>query len=160
MIKTSSASTFIAAPPALVFDVFTHYQTYRKLVGVKNTRLIEPGKPEAANGLGAVRELDLGVAFFREQVTGFKRPHYWDYKFIDWPLPFAHVGGRMSFEAVAGGTRMTWQSTIEAHGVISPVLPVLAGLTSSGLKLLSIQMKRIVLKVQRDGVISGAVGGA
>ena len=158
MIKTATASTFIAASPALVFDIFTHYETYRKLAGVKNTRLITPGQPEAANGVGAVRELDLGVAFFHEQVTGFKRPHYWDYKFIDWPLPFAHhVGGRMSFEAVTGGTRMTWQSTIEAHGVISPLLPVIAWLSSSGLKVLSIQMKRIVLKVQREGGISAAV---
>lgn len=149
MQKTSTASTFIAAPPALVFDVFTHYDTYRQLAGVKNSRLIKPGYPEQANGVGAIRELDLGFGFFREQVTALERPHYWDYTFIDWPLPFKHAGGRMSFEAVAGGTRMTWQSTLESDGAIAVALPLIAWLSSGGLKLLSLQMKRIVLKVQK-----------
>lgn len=146
MQRTAIASTFVPAPPDVVFDVFTHYKTYRELPGVKGTALIEPGTPEAANGLGAIREIDLGIASFREQVTAAQRPDYWDYRFIEWPLPFTHVGGRMRFDAVPGGTRMVWESTIEANGLQRAALPVLAWLSSGGLKLLSLQMKRIVTR--------------
>ena len=146
MKRTAVSSTFVPAPPDVVFDCFTHYETYRALAGVRATRLIVPGKPEAANGLGAIREIDLGVASFREQVTGIQRPDHWDYRFIEWPVPFAHVGGRMSFEAVPGGTRMVWESTIDANGAGRLSLPMIAWLSSAGLKLLSLQMKRIVVR--------------
>lgn len=146
MQRTARASTFIPAAPELVFDVFTHYETYRALAGVRGTRLVRPGAPKPANGLGAVREIDLGVASFQELVTAVRRPDHWDYRFIAWPLPFTHVGGRMRFDAVPGGTRMVWTSTIEIRGAGSLALPGLAWLSSAGLKLLSLQMKRIVLR--------------
>lgn len=154
MKRTALAKTFVPAPPELVFDVFTHYETYRELGGVRATTLVTPGRPEAANGLGAVRELDLGVMVLREQVTGVQRPDFWDYRFVDWPLPFVHRGGRMAFEAVPGGTRMVWSSTVEATGVKGLTLPAVMWLSSAGLKLLSLQMKRIVMQrlaEQRSG---------
>lgn len=143
---TASASTFIPAPPEIVFDIFTHYDTYKSLVGVRNSRLVKVGTPQAANGFGAIRELDLGFALFREQVIAIDRPNYWDYKFIEWPLPFAHIGGRMQFDAVPGGTLMKWDSTIEAHGIHRITLPLIGWLSGKGLKLLSLQMKSIVMK--------------
>lgn len=146
MKRTAVARTFVPAAPALVFDVFTHYETYRALAGVRGTTLVTPGRPEAANGLGAVRELDLGVMKLREQVTCVQRPDFWDYRFVDWPLPFVHRGGRMAFEAVPGGTRMVWSSTVEAEGLRGLALPAIMWLSGAGLKLLSLQMKRIVMR--------------
>ncbi|MCH7313117.1 SRPBCC family protein [Acinetobacter sp. ANC 3882] len=146
MHKTIHVSTFIPAPPATVFDVFTHYHTYRQITGVRSTRLIQAGQPEEANGLGAIREIDLGFAVFHEQVTAFHYPDYWDYHFIKWPLPLTHIGGRMSFKAVSGGTQMTWESTVEIKGLAKVVLPWFAWFSGYGLKLASIQMKRIVLQ--------------
>ncbi len=150
MIRTARATLFIAAPPELVFDVFTHHETYRELSIVRGTTLIAPGSPEAANGTGAIRELDLGMARMRELVTDMQRPSYWDYRFIAWPLPHSHQGGRMSFEAEAGGTRLTWVSTVEADGPLGLTVPLLAWSSSAGLWLLAWQMRRIVMRRLRE----------
>lgn len=147
--RTARATQFVPAPPEVVFDVFTDYRTYRALAGVRGTRLVAPGHPEPGNGKGAIREIDLGVASFQEQVTAVSRPASWDYHFISWPLPLTHIGGRMCFEAVPGGTRVTWESTIAADGLAGTALPALAWLSSASLKLLAWQMKRIVLRSSR-----------
>lgn len=146
MPGTARTTIFVPAAPEVVFDVFTNHQTYPLLAGVKGTRLITPGHPEPGNGRGAIREIDLGFASFQEQVTDVRRPDYWDYHFIAWPLPLTHMGGRMGFEAVPGGTRVTWESTIAADGLRGAALPALIWLNSGGLKLLAWQMKRIVLR--------------
>lgn len=146
MIRTARATLFIAAPPELVFDVFTHHETYRELSIVRGTTLVRPGTPEAGNGTGAIRELDLGLARMREQVTAMQRPAHWDYRFIAWPLPYTHQGGRMHFAAEAGGTRLTWTSTMAGDGPLGLGLPLLAWSSSAGLWLLARQMRRIVMR--------------
>jgi len=146
MRKTCRASTFIPAPVDQVFDVFTDYKTYRLLPGVKSTRIVQVGETEQSYTLGTIRELDLGFGIFHEQVTDVNYPHYWDYKFIKWPFPFTHVGGRMSFESVKGGTKMRWESTAEMKGIGSLALPFIAWVSGYGLKVLSLQMKSIIVK--------------
>jgi len=131
-----------------VFDTFTNYETYRELVGVRGTKLIEQGSPEAANGLGAVREIDLGIGKLTEKVTSFSRPNHWDYQFLEWPLPYVHAGGRMSFESVPGGTMVTWESSVDGNVSLikRKALPLVAWLGAGSLKLLALQMKRIAVR--------------
>lgn len=146
MRKTCRASTFIPAPLEQVFDVFTDYKTYRLLPGVKNTCIIEAGQSEQSYSLGTIRELDLGFAIFHEKVVDVNYPHYWDYRFVKWPFLFTHIGGRMSFESVKDGTKMTWDSTVEMNGAGRFTLPFIAWLSGYGLKLLSLQMKNMIIK--------------
>ncbi|USP42128.1 SRPBCC family protein [Acinetobacter sp. XS-4] len=146
MRKTCKASTFIPAPIEQVFDTFTDYKTYRLLSGVKSTRVLQAGQSEQSYSLGTIRELDLGFGVFHEQVMDVNYPHYWDYKFIKWPLSLSHIGGRMSFKSVKGGTQMTWESTIEMKGKVSFTLPLIAWISGYGLKLMSLQMKKIIVK--------------
>ena len=58
------------------------------------------------------------------------RPHTWDYRFIEWPLPVRHIGGRMRFEPVAGGTMMHWETTYELGS--APIWRLLSPLVSLG----------------------------
>lgn len=145
---TAVSRLFIAAPPALVFEVFTHYETYRWLPGVRATALIHPGRGNPVWGTGAVREIDLGVMAVHEEVTAVQYPHFWDYRFVSWPLPLRHLGGRMAFEPVPGGTRMVWTSTVEGQGLMVRALPFAMWLSGLGLKGLSWQMRRLVLQRQ------------
>ncbi len=156
---TAVSRIFIAAPPALVFEVFTHYETYRRLSGVRGTALIRPGQTNPVWGEGAVREIDLGVMAVQEEVTAVQYPHFWDYRFVSWPLPLRHQGGRMAFEAVPGGTRMVWTSTVEGHGPMARALPLAMWLSGLGLKGLSWQMRRFVLQRQAREKSEAVQGG-
>jgi hypothetical protein len=146
MRKTFKSSTFIPAPITQVFDVFTDYRTYPLIPGVKSTRIIQVGQSQQSYSLDTIRELDLGFGIFHEKVIGLEYPHYWDYRFIQWPFPFTHVDGRMSFRKVSGGTKMTWISTVEMSGLRSLTLPLVAWISGYGLKLISLQIKNMIIK--------------
>lgn len=148
MKRTAISKVFVPAPIDIVFDTFTKHETYRELVGVRGTKLIESGSPEASNGICAVREIDLGIGKMTEKVTAFNRPTHWDYLFIKWPLPYVHTGGRMSFQSVPGGTVVVWESSVDGNVSLikRTALPLFAWLGSGSLKLLALQMKRIAVR--------------
>lgn len=141
MKKSVSVKRFIPAPRELVFDTFTMYETYSKLPGVLSSELLEPGEGNPSNGVGAVRKIRAPGATLKERVTGITRPEYWDYQFIEWPLPIPHAGGRMSFTEVPGGTEVHWQTSYEAPRTLAWKV------ASGGIALASIGLLKLLIRL-------------
>lgn len=145
MKRTAVAKTFVRAPVDVVFETFTNHETYKKLFIVRDSTLVRPGEVTPSNGLGAVRWIDLGVGTLKETVVGVDRPNYWDYHFSEWPLPYVHAGGRMGFEAVPGGTMVTWETSFDTNTSFlkRAVLPGVIWINSRALKVAALMMGRI-----------------
>lgn len=119
MKKSVSITHFVAAPPELVFDTFTMCETYSALPLVSSSKLLVAGEDGHSNGEGAIREIITPTGTLKEQVTACHKPEYWDYQFLEWPLPIPHAGGRMSFKAVAGGTEVHWLTSYDVPETIA-----------------------------------------
>lgn len=145
MKQTAVAKTLVRAPIEVVFETFTNHETYRQLFIVRDSTLVAPGEKAPSNGLGAVRWIDVGVGTLKETVVGVDRPHYWDYHFSEWPMPYVHAGGRMAFESVPGGTMVTWETSFDANTSFlkRAALPLVVRLNGHALKLASLMMGRI-----------------
>ena len=115
MKESVTVSRVIRAPRDVAFKVFTTHTTYQALPMVRASNLINPGEGNPSNGVGAIREIGTYGGALKELVTDCKPSEYWDYQFLEWPLPFAHAGGRMSFSDVEGGTLVNWTTAYEAQ---------------------------------------------
>lgn len=113
MKKSVSITKFVNAPRQVVFDTFTMCETYSILPLVSSSKLLVPGKGGQSNGEGAIREITTPTGTLKEQVTAYCKPEYWDYHFLEWPLPIPHAGGRMSFKEVVGGTEVHWSTSYD-----------------------------------------------
>jgi hypothetical protein len=118
MKKTVSVTKFVPAPRPIVFDTFTMYETYSALPFVLSSKLLTPGNESPSNGEGAVREIKTPTGTLKEKVIACRKPEYWDYQFLEWPLPIPHAGGRMSFTDVPGGTEVHWETSYEVPDTV------------------------------------------
>ncbi len=102
-------NTYIHAPCERVFEVLSDHEGYVAVPLFKSARLLRPGLEER-NGRGAVRELRaLGLRLV-EEITGFDRPHRFDYRIIDSTLPIEHVFGRVALQPRGEGCEVDWCS--------------------------------------------------
>ncbi len=126
-MKTVRVQHTFHAPIDRVFDVISDHAGYTRLPGIKAAKVVKPGTTEH-NGLGAVREISLGVPWFREEVTVFERPRRMDYRITaSRPVKIDHEGGSMQLETVGDTTVVTWTSTFRIQvPVIGGVLTRLA----------------------------------
>lgn len=126
-MKTVRVQHTFHAPIDRVFDVISDHAGYVRLPGIKSAKVVKPGTTEP-NGLGAVREISLGVPWFREEITMFERPRRMDYRITSsGPLTIDHEGGSVQLETVGDTTVVTWTSTFEVKvPVIGGVLTRLA----------------------------------
>ena len=148
MRKVVSINTFVPAPRALVFEVFTNHESYKELPMVLSSTLLSPGQEHASSGLGAVREIRTLSGTLKEKVVAVERPLHWDYLFLQWPLPVKHAGGRMQFEEVKGGTIVHWETSYDTN-VAWPwkaSFPVLSLTNKVIIKSLSLLLKSVVVK--------------
>ena len=120
-MRTITVKHTIKAPPEKIFDILADHANYKQFPGVSNSRLIQPGKREK-NGIGAVRQIDVGRARFVELITRYKRPTRLDYRIVKSFPPVKHSGAGITLEAGPEGTLVTWTSTIQLR------LPVVGGL--------------------------------
>lgn len=121
-MKTIRVQHTFHAPIDRVFDVISDHAGYVRLPGIKSAKVVKPGTTEP-NGLGAVREISLGVPWFREEVTRFERPRRMDYRITSSrPLTIDHEGGSVQLETVGDTTLVTWTSTFQIK------TPVIGGL--------------------------------
>ena len=120
-MKTITVTRVIPAPIEKVFDLLSDHANYKANFGVKESRLLKDGKPDR-NGLGAVRYIDAGIMQFEEEVTVYDRPRRFDYLITKCSAPLEHEGGSLRFEAIGGGTLVTWTSTMRMK------VPLLGGL--------------------------------
>jgi uncharacterized protein YndB with AHSA1/START domain len=110
-MKTVTVTRTINAPIEKVFDVLVDHANYKEFPGIRDSKLEKAGAPER-NGVGALRHIDIGRGWFREEITHYERPRRLDYIIRETSLPLEHRGGSVRLEPVAGGTKVTWSTTI------------------------------------------------
>lgn len=112
-MTTVHVTRTINAPIDVVFDAYTnHEEAFGRVPGILSAKVVKPGNTEF-NGLGAVREINGGVAWFREEITAFDRPHRMDYQILKSIPPFRHDLGRVEFIDTPEGTVVNWTSVFE-----------------------------------------------
>ena len=104
---TLTVTKTIKAPIDEVFEAYTDHEALSQVPGVRTCRLTRPGNTEK-NGLGAVRELDCGPIWLREEITGFDRPHRMEYRIRKARPPADHEHGQVDFVETPQGTKITW----------------------------------------------------
>lgn len=120
-MQTVHVERTIKAPIEKVFDLISDHANYKDFPGVKDSELIKKGKPHK-NGVGAVREIDTGTAWFQEEITAYERPVRLDYQIVKARPAIEHKGGSVRLEATAEGTKVTWTTTLRIK------IPVVGGL--------------------------------
>ena len=105
-----------------VFEILADHEGSSQFRGVEDAKLLEPGTLER-NGVGALRQIDLGAVKFVERITCFERPHRLDYMIEDSnPLPIKHEQGTINLHEDNGATKVIWIS----KGTIN--IPILGAL--------------------------------
>ena len=129
-MKTLTVTRVIPAPIEKFFDLLTDHANYKSFKGVKDSRLLQEGKPDK-NGLGAMRRIEAPEIWFEERITVFDRPRRFDYLIVKCSLPLEHENGSLRFETIGGGTLVTWTTTFRVK------VPLLGGLLTllGGLRL-------------------------
>jgi uncharacterized protein YndB with AHSA1/START domain len=132
-MRTITVKHTIKAAPEKIFDLLADHANYKQFPGVKDSKLLTPGKRER-NGIGAVRQIDVGRARFVEIITRYKRPTRLDYRIVKSFPPVKHEGGSIKLESTPEGTAVTWTSTIRLKiPVVGNLLtPLLAAQLSKG----------------------------
>lgn len=131
-MKSITVTRMIPAPAEKVFDLLTDHANYKAFKGVKDSRLLQEGKPDK-NGLGAMRRIEAPEVWFEERITAFDRPRRFDYLIVACTIPVEHQGGSLRFEPTGGGTLVTWTSTFRVKvPVLGALLTPLAALRLSG----------------------------
>lgn len=120
-MKTITVRRTIGAPIERVFDVIADHANYKSFPGIKDSKLVREGNTEK-NGLGAVREIDAGKAWFQEEITAYERPRRLDYLIVKSRPPLEHQGGSVRLEPHPGGCAVTWTTTV---GVKIPLIGAL-----------------------------------
>jgi len=120
-MRTVNVQRTIKAPIEKVFDLISDHANYKDFPGVKDSELVKKGKPHK-NGVGAVREIDTGSVWFKEEITAYEHPTRLDYQIIESRPPIEHKGGSVRLEATADGTKVTWTTTLRIK------IPLVVGL--------------------------------
>ena len=120
-MQTIVVKRTIKAPIEKVFDLISDHEGYRNFPGVRDAVLVKKGRPDK-NGVGAIREIDAGTAWFREEITAYQRPSRMDYKIIKSRPPIEHQGASVQLEKTTEGTTVTWSSTLRIR------IPLIGGL--------------------------------
>lgn len=112
----------IAAPITAVFTRIADHDAYARLPGVRSTRRLRPGEPDRV-GVGAERELVLGVSRLVARIVEYDPPRRLAYRIIAIPLPIEHLGTTVSLREIAGGTELQWTSHFRASSRIgAPII--------------------------------------
>ncbi|MDA3627548.1 SRPBCC family protein [Saccharopolyspora sp. WRP15-2] len=117
-MHTLTTTRTIPAPIDDVFEAYIDHEKFSQVPLVRSCELTRRGDTEK-NGLGAVRELDCGPFQFREEITGFDRPHRMEYRIRESRPSLEHTFGRVDLAEVPGGTLVIWTTVF---GVRVPVV--------------------------------------
>lgn len=131
-MRTITVRRTIDAPIEKVFDALADHANYKDFPGIRASKLIREGTAER-NGVGAVREIDAGKAWFQEEITAFERPRRLDYRIVKSRPPLDHRGGSVRLEPAGAGCAVTWTTTVGVK------IPLIGGLLD---RLLAPQLER------------------
>lgn len=131
-MKTITVTRTLKAPIEKVFDAIADHANYKQFPGIKDSKLVREGKKDK-NGVGALREIDAGKAWFQEEITAYERPRRLDYLIVKSRPPLEHQGGSVRLEATKDGCAVTWTTTVGVK------IPLIGGLID---KLMLPQLER------------------
>ena len=120
-MRTIHIKRQLNAPIERVFELLSDHAGYTRFPGVRAAQLTRMGREER-NGVGAVREITLGGAWFEEEITAFARPHRLGYRILRSRPPIEHPGGLITLSANAQGCMAEWTSTFRI------TVPLIGGL--------------------------------
>lgn len=117
-MRTIHVTRPLRAPIEQVFAVLADHEGYVRFPGVRSCTLTQTGTPDR-NGLGAIREVDLGAAWFREEITAYAPPTRLEYRILKSRPPIEHALGRITLTPTAEGCEVQWVSTFR---ITTPVI--------------------------------------
>ncbi|NYJ01793.1 uncharacterized protein YndB with AHSA1/START domain [Nocardioides thalensis] len=106
-MKTVVVTKTLRAPIEEVFEAYTDHERLADLPMVISAKVTVPGRTEK-NGLGAVREVNGGLIWLREEMVGWERPTLMEYSITRSRPASTHELGRVEFSEVPGGTKVVW----------------------------------------------------
>jgi len=110
-MKTITVKRTIKAPIEKVFDLLADHANYKSFPGIKESKLVREGKTDK-NGVGALREITAGPAWFQEEITHYERPRRLDYLIVKARPPMQHEGGSVRLAPHPDGCEVTWTTTV------------------------------------------------
>ncbi|MBD8525966.1 SRPBCC family protein [Pseudomarimonas arenosa] len=109
-MRTIHVTRQLNSPIDHVFDLLADHAGYTRFPGVRAARVTRAGQSDR-NGLGAVRVIDLGNAWFEEEIIEFEPPTRLGYLILRSKPPMEHQGGRITLTANEQGCLAEWTST-------------------------------------------------
>jgi uncharacterized protein YndB with AHSA1/START domain len=98
-----------AAPPQVVWDVYTDHARWSEWAGTPGSKLVVEGSPDR-NGVGAVRAFVGGL---REEILEFEPPKRMAYTVVGGFFPVRNHLGEVTLEPDGEGTRIVWRCRFE-----------------------------------------------
>lgn len=111
-MHTVTVTRTIDAPIERVFALLADGPGYKQIAprAMRSATLVRPGVTEKF-GVGALREFDARIFWFREEITGFDAPNRIDYIIRASRPHMEHQGGSFQLDTTPSGTHVTWTST-------------------------------------------------
>ncbi len=103
----------IEAPVDVVFRRYTDHASWSDWAGLGRVTRERDGSP-SENGVGCIRVFDNGLKV-REEILSFEEPRKMTYRMLGRISPMRDHLGQVTFEPVAGGTRVVWSCKFESR---------------------------------------------
>ena len=121
-MPTISVTHLFNAPINEVFEAVINADKYPYVSRLIHVERIRPASSKEKDGVGTMREVELGVMWFKEEFVSFDRPKRVDYKILEARPYFEHQFGSFSFKKRGTMTEVTWSSTFRVPTIWQPRL--------------------------------------
>lgn len=123
-MRTVEARRTMKASPERVFEVLSNHEGYTRFPGVHAATLLRAGSTDK-NGVGALRRIAVGPAWFEEEIVSFAPPGSFEYRIVRARPPIEHEHGRVTVTPVDGGCEVVWTTRFAVR------LPLIGGLATA-----------------------------
>jgi ribosome-associated toxin RatA of RatAB toxin-antitoxin module len=110
-VTSISVTHLFNAPIAEVFEAVINADKYPYVSRLIHVERIRDASATEKDGVGTMREVELGVMWFKEEFTAFERLKRVEYKILEARPYFEHQEGCFSFRKRGTMTEVTWSST-------------------------------------------------
>jgi uncharacterized protein YndB with AHSA1/START domain len=123
-MQTIEVRRTMKASPERVFAVLSDHAGYARFPGVRAATLLRAGSADK-NGVGALRRIAVGPAWFEEEIVSFAPPASFEYRILRSRPPTEHEHGRVAITPVDGGCEVVWTTRFAVK------LPLIGGLVTA-----------------------------
>lgn len=110
------------APIEEVFEAVINADKYPYVSRLVHVERIRSASSNEKDGVGTLREVELGVVWFREEFTLFDRNKRVDYKILETRPHFDHQQGSFCFKKLGKSTEVIWSTTFNIPSNLPPKL--------------------------------------